>query len=125
MKRDDWERNEEERRVCKALEKVAAEIGAKSITAVAIAYIMQKAPYVFPLIGGRKVENLKDNIEVLTRQQIEYIESVKSFDVGFPVTMVGNGSEISVWMGSVAVIDKQPPAPPLRPVAEARLVGKN
>jgi hypothetical protein len=27
-----WERNEEERKVCKALEKVAAEVGAKHIT---------------------------------------------------------------------------------------------
>lgn len=41
MKRDDWERNEEERRVCKALEKVAAEIGAKSITAGKRPEIMQ------------------------------------------------------------------------------------
>ncbi|KAF6745398.1 voltage-gated shaker-like K+ channel, subunit, partial [Ephemerocybe angulata] len=79
---------------------------------------------VFPLIGGRKVEHLKDNIEALSialiPQQIKYIGSVKPFDIGFPGTMVGNGSEISVWMGSVAVIDKQPPAPPrVRPVAEA------
>ena len=28
----DWERNEKEKKVCKALEKVAAEIGAKHIT---------------------------------------------------------------------------------------------
>ena len=29
----DWERNEDEKKVCQALEKVAAEVGAKSITA--------------------------------------------------------------------------------------------
>ena len=28
----DWERNDREKRVCKALEKVASEVGAKSIT---------------------------------------------------------------------------------------------
>jgi len=53
-----WERNEKEKTVCKALEKVAAEIGAKHITSVAIAYLMQKTPYVFPIIGGRKVEHM-------------------------------------------------------------------
>ncbi|OAX31813.1 Aldo/keto reductase, partial [Rhizopogon vinicolor AM-OR11-026] len=50
-----WERNETERAMSAALEKVAKEIGAKHITAVAIAYVMQKTPYVFPIIGGRKV----------------------------------------------------------------------
>lgn len=41
-----------------AWEKVAKEVGAKQISAVAIAYVMQKVPYVFPIIGGRKVEHL-------------------------------------------------------------------
>ena len=56
-----WERTEEERKMCLALEKVASEVGAKNITAVAIAYVMQKAPFVFPIIGGRKVEHLHQN----------------------------------------------------------------
>ena len=34
----DWERNEKEIRVCKALEKVAAEIGAKHITSGIYSY---------------------------------------------------------------------------------------
>jgi len=55
---------------------------------VAIAYVMQKAPYVFPLVGGRKVEHLLDNIEALkislSDEQILYLESVVPFDVGFP-----------------------------------------
>jgi len=37
-----WERTEIEREVSGVLEKVAKEVGAKSITAVAIAYVMQK-----------------------------------------------------------------------------------
>ncbi|KAF5326547.1 hypothetical protein D9611_000236 [Ephemerocybe angulata] len=117
---NDWMRNEEEKKVCKALEKVAGEVGAKSITAVAIAYLMQKTPFVFPLIGGRKVEHLHDNIQALnislTPQQIEYIESVTPFDLGFPGTMIGTGNTIPWLMGSAAVIDKHPPVPPLRPV---------
>ena len=55
---------------------------------VAIAYVMQKTPYVFPIIGGRKVEHLMANIEALeislTDEQIKYLESVVPFDPGFP-----------------------------------------
>ncbi|KAI0709660.1 Aldo/keto reductase [Cerioporus squamosus] len=49
----DWERTETERAVSHVLEEVAAEVGAKNIQAVAIAYVMQKVPYVFPVLGGR------------------------------------------------------------------------
>jgi predicted oxidoreductase len=38
------------------LTEIAEAHGLESPTAVAIAYLMQKAPYVFPLVGGRKVE---------------------------------------------------------------------
>ncbi|KAE9402840.1 Aldo/keto reductase [Gymnopus androsaceus JB14] len=77
-----WERNENEVKMSHALEKVAKDIGAKSITAVAIAYVMHKTPYVFPIVGGRKVEHLVDNLEALsitlTDQQIQELESVLS-----------------------------------------------
>ena len=60
--------------------------------AVAIAYVMQKTPYVFPIIGGRKVEHLHANIEALditlSEEHIEEIESAHPFDVGFPHNMV-------------------------------------
>ena len=49
---------------------------------------MQKTPYVFPVVGGRKVEHLEQNLEgldiALSEEQIKYLESVLSFDVGFP-----------------------------------------
>ncbi len=55
---------------------------------VAVAYHLQKTPYVFPILGSRKVENLKKNIEALTitlsKEQIEYLESALPFDPGFP-----------------------------------------
>lgn len=49
-----------------ALEKIADQVahargktkGAISVSAVAIAYVLQKLPYVFPIIGGKKVEQL-------------------------------------------------------------------
>ncbi|KAG5644909.1 hypothetical protein DXG03_007461 [Asterophora parasitica] len=83
-----WERNEQEKKVSAALEQVAKEVGTKHITAVAIAYLLQKTPYVFPLIGGRKVEHLLGNIEALeislTPKQIQFLESAVDFDIGFP-----------------------------------------
>jgi aryl-alcohol dehydrogenase-like predicted oxidoreductase len=68
---------EEELRMSEALAKVAAEHCIESVTAIAIAYVMSKAPYVFPMVGGRKVEHLKDNIQALkirlTPEQIAYL----------------------------------------------------
>ena len=55
---------------------------------MAIAYVMQKTPYVFPIIGGRKVEHLHDNLEaleiILTPKHVTYLESILPFDPGFP-----------------------------------------
>lgn len=49
---------------------------------------MQKVPYVFPVLGGRKVEHLMENVEALeislTPEHITFLESVLPFDVGFP-----------------------------------------
>ncbi|KAF8814302.1 Aldo/keto reductase [Phlegmacium glaucopus] len=134
----EWERNEKERTISKALEKVAAEIGAKHITSgiifvklkvffdiadislkVAIAYLMQKTPYVFPIIGGRKVEHLMANLEALeislNNDQIQYLESVVPFDPGFPASMVGDGREDSHLLNMSAIITKGPLIQPLRP----------
>ncbi|KAG6853304.1 hypothetical protein C0991_005313 [Blastosporella zonata] len=109
---DNWERNEKERTISAALEKVANEVGTKHITAVAIAYLLQKTPYVFPIIGGRKVEHLLGNIEALditlTPEQIHYLESVIPFDIGFPGNFVGTGAGQPWLMASAATF-----APPL------------
>lgn len=55
---------------------------------VAIAYLMQKTPNVFPIIGGRKVEHLMDNIEALeislTPEHIKFLESIVPFSKGWP-----------------------------------------
>ena len=51
--------NEQESKMSEALENVAKEHGIESVTAVALAYVMAKAPYVFPIVGGRKVEHCK------------------------------------------------------------------
>jgi aryl-alcohol dehydrogenase-like predicted oxidoreductase len=86
--------NEEARKVSAALEKVAFEHGTDSIQQIALAYVLQKARNVFPLIGGRKIEHLHDNIKALsihlTDEQIEYIESIRKFDIGFPLNFIGD-----------------------------------
>ncbi|KAK0213838.1 NADP-dependent oxidoreductase domain-containing protein [Armillaria fumosa] len=114
-----WERTEVEAKVSRALEKVAAEIGTHSITAVAIAYVMQKAPYVFPIIGGRKVEHLKANIEALdislSKEQIEYLEGIVPFDPGFPTSMIGDGSSHNRFLTSTATMAKQLALQPIKP----------
>ncbi|KAI3613117.1 aryl-alcohol dehydrogenase [Moniliophthora roreri] len=108
----DWKRTEEEAKMSRALEKVAQEVGAKSISSVAIAYVMQKTPYVFPIIGGRKVEQLKDNLEALditlSAEQVKFLESQVPFDIGFPITMIGDGTEPMFLMKMAANFQKTP-----------------
>ncbi|KAF8968927.1 NADP-dependent oxidoreductase domain-containing protein [Flammula alnicola] len=108
----DWLRNENEKKVSAALEKVAEEVGAKHITSVAIAYVLQKAPFVFPIIGGRKVEHLLANLEALeitlTDEHLKYLESVVPFAAGFPNNMIGDGTFYrSVW-NAMGHLDRQP-----------------
>lgn len=46
----------------------------------------------FPIIGGRKVEHLQDNLEALTislsKEQIDYLDSLKPFDKGYPLNVL-------------------------------------
>ncbi|KAI0088545.1 aryl-alcohol dehydrogenase [Irpex rosettiformis] len=83
-----WERSEDEKKVCKVLEGVAKSVGAKGITSVAIAYVMHKSPYAFPVVGGRKIEHLHANLEALdinlTDEHIKQIEDALPFEIGFP-----------------------------------------
>ncbi|EIN08742.1 Aldo/keto reductase [Punctularia strigosozonata HHB-11173 SS5] len=114
-----WERTEDEKKVCKALEKVAAEVGAKHITAVAIAYLMQKTPHVFPIVGGRKIEHLHQNIEALSitlkPEHLQYLESIVPLDPGFPNTMIGDGTSYAPFIYANAHLDKDPQVQAIRP----------
>lgn len=44
-------------KISKVLENIANKKNTQ-ITSVALAYVMNKTPYVFPIIGGRKIEHL-------------------------------------------------------------------
>lgn len=120
MRDPNWERTEVEITASRALEKVAGEVGVGSnVAAVAIAYVMHKAPYVFPIIGGRKVEHLKANVEALdialSKEQIDYLDSAVPFDPGFPTTMIGDGTSYSFLLTSAAKMAKQPALQPIKP----------
>jgi hypothetical protein len=58
---------------------------------------MHKAPYVFPIVRGRKIEHLKENIKALdirlSEGGISNIESALPFRAGFPMNfLTGNPS---------------------------------
>lgn len=81
-------------RVSEALAEVAAEHGTDSVQQIALAYVMRKARNVFPLVGCRKPSHLEDNIKALsirlTDDQVRRLESVKPFDLGFPMNFIGD-----------------------------------
>ena len=110
--------------VTEVLEKIAQR-KSTFVTSVALAYVMHKAPYVFPICGGRTVEHLKGNIEalglVLDASDIEEIEQAYPFDVGFPHNMLAGGPnaargpEDNILMKRLGYIDyvkTQQPIPP-------------
>ncbi|KAF8489967.1 NADP-dependent oxidoreductase domain-containing protein [Russula emetica] len=112
-----WERTPQEKKVCDILEEIAKEVHCESITAVAIAYHLQKAPYVFPIIGGRKVEQFQGNLAALdiplTPEQVKRIESAAPFDPGFPNKMIGDGSSTNFFLSSVGNLDNIPLQQPI------------
>lgn len=92
------EQTPEQIKISEALEKVSNELTPAgnepySVTAIALAYVLQRTPYVFPIIGGRRVSHLLSNIESLSinlsQSQIRYLECVVGFDVGFPMNFIG------------------------------------
>jgi len=107
------EQSEQEKKVSAALQKVADELrNGISITAVALAYVLQKAPYVFPIVGGRKIEHLQDNIGALeinpSEVQIAYLESQSPFSPGFPISFPGQDPHVtggeSTFFGYTSVV---------------------
>lgn len=88
---------EREKAVSKALENVA-KTHDTILTSVAMAYVRQKAPYVFPIVGGRTLEHLKGNIEALslylTTEEIKEIENAYEFDPGYPHTFLSGNLNV-------------------------------
>ncbi|OGM47431.1 sterigmatocystin biosynthesis dehydrogenase stcV [Aspergillus bombycis] len=83
--------SEHDRNVSGVLERVAMSKGVPMLQ-VALAYVVQKAPYVFPIVGVRKVEHLM-GVEpavhiALTDEEVNAIENAYEFDPGFPHTFL-------------------------------------
>lgn len=85
------EADENQIKISEVLEKVAKRKNT-ALTSIALAYVMHKTPYVFPLVGGRKIEHLRGNIEALhvrlSKEDIQEIEGAVAFDVGFPASVL-------------------------------------
>ncbi|KAL2038912.1 hypothetical protein N7G274_008252 [Stereocaulon virgatum] len=85
------EQPENVKKVAATLANIAKRRGTQ-ITSIALAYVMHKSPYVFPIVGGRKIEHLKSNIEglgiELSDGEIDEIEDAAPFDVGFPLSFL-------------------------------------
>ncbi len=84
-----------EARIAEVLDKMGREdFNGASIAQMALAYVFNKTPHVFPIVGGTKISHLEDNIKaieiVLSQEQIAKIEEASSdFDLGFPLGMIG------------------------------------
>jgi aryl-alcohol dehydrogenase-like predicted oxidoreductase len=86
-----------DREVSAVLERLAEKKGA-TMYQIALAYLMHKTTYVFPIIGSTKVEHLESNfgaLEIeLSKEEMKEIESAYPFDHGFPHTfLAGNHFE--------------------------------
>ncbi|KIW20854.1 hypothetical protein PV08_01432 [Exophiala spinifera] len=106
-----------------ALERVAARKGT-TVSAVAMRYVMLKAPYVFPVIGARKVEHLQSNVEALAINlddaDIQELQEAVPLDLGYPhIILSGSPTEhvgptrptyLPMWWGGFEGVE-EPKAP--------------
>ncbi|KAB8627258.1 hypothetical protein FH972_026091 [Carpinus fangiana] len=108
-------------KVSEVLEKIAKKKGT-ILTSVALAYVVHTSANVFPIVGGRKIEHLKGNIEALklrlSQEEIKEIESASGYEYQFPLSFLFNGSEPStrlnasdVFLTKPAVVLDIPPNP--------------
>ncbi|KAL2813102.1 NADP-dependent oxidoreductase domain-containing protein [Aspergillus granulosus] len=92
--RSDGDMTEDEIRVSDILDEIAKSKNA-SIQAVVLAYLLHKSPYVFPIIGQRKIEHLKANVEALgiemSKEDMDKIDTAVNFNPGFPMNFIFHG----------------------------------
>lgn len=134
----------QEEKVSAVLDGVAKRLSVP-VTSVALAYVMHKvsplqahlskargsctarpqAPYTFPILGGRKISNLKANIEALglrlSPTDMEEIDKAYGFDTGFPhyfINMAGGmarGPEDAFTLRSMGHFDHVRVPQPIQP----------
>ncbi|KAL3484485.1 NADP-dependent oxidoreductase domain-containing protein [Aspergillus germanicus] len=83
--------SERDKQVSAKLEALSKKTG-YSLFNIALAYVLHKSPYVFPIIGARVVDHLEKNISALdvrlSEEDMAEIESAYEFDHGFPHTFL-------------------------------------
>ncbi|KAF7176327.1 hypothetical protein CNMCM7691_002252 [Aspergillus felis] len=121
--------NEHDVKISEALEKIADQ---KKTSLHAIIRCRQDltAPYVFPIIGQRKVEHLKANVESLSvslsENDLAEIDNAAPFDVGFPMAFIFRDGYSSTKTAAdvfltktVAHINIPPHLSPVRPRSDS------
>ncbi|KAK6826682.1 Ta [Aspergillus parasiticus SU-1] len=122
--------SEHDRSVSRVLDIVATSKGVPLLQ-VALAYVMQKAPYVFPIVGVRKVDHLtgvEPAVHIsLTDEEVNAIENAYEFDPGFPHTFLsgsmfaqgppkgGYSPDVVWWTKMLGTFDWVEGAKPIRP----------
>ncbi|KAB8219504.1 Norsolorinic acid reductase B [Aspergillus novoparasiticus] len=122
--------SEHDRSVSRVLDIVATPKGVPLLQ-VALAYVMQKAPYVFPIVGVRKVDHLtgvEPAVHIsLTDEEVNAIENAYEFDPGFPHTFLsgsmfaqgppkgGYSPDVVWWTKMLGTFDWVEGAKPIRP----------
>lgn len=87
--------------------------------------MLSKTPNVFPIVGGRKVEHLKDNIQALsiklTDAQIAKLEEASPFTQGFPQNFIGEDPAVA-GLDNTGFLLKS--AAPMAVVKEKKAIGR-
>ena len=80
---------------------------------------MAKAPYVFPIVGGRKLDHIKGNIDALNialdPEDVKEIDDAAPFDLGFPYSFIGTTPGESFLIRSEGHMEYVQPPMPIRP----------
>jgi aryl-alcohol dehydrogenase-like predicted oxidoreductase len=92
--------------VAAAVREVADELGATPAQ-VAIAWTRARSASVLPILGARRVEQVRDNLGALdvtlTPEQCARLESATDFTAGFPTDFI---AETSPWVFGAALLEK-------------------
>jgi aryl-alcohol dehydrogenase-like predicted oxidoreductase len=73
---------------------------------VAIAWTMARSPRIHPMIGARRVEQVRDNLGALdvrlTPEECATLEAAAPFSPGFPTDFIESASS---WVFGAAAVD--------------------
>lgn len=112
--------NDQQAKLGQVLQAIADEKETSPVC-IGFAYVMQKQPYVFPLIPNPTVSALRESMQALTmtlsKTDMARIQGAARFEPGFPHDLLSwNGKETDPWLPRAGGhIDYVPPQEPIRP----------